>query len=77
MPIKLIPREKITKLDKIVFKLTEKLTKNLGDLVVLVESIDGWDGSNVRIVLKKVDTEIINKVLISLARSTRRRDMRK
>jgi len=49
--------------DARILKIAEKLLSELGDLVVSVESINGWDGPNVRIILKKVSPELIDKVI--------------
>jgi len=50
-------------MDTAILKLAERIFEALGDMVVSVESIDGWEGSNVRIVLKELKPNIIDKIM--------------
>ena len=44
-------------------KLRKKLRDLLGENIISVELIDGWDGSNVRIVVKEASMEVVRKVV--------------
>ncbi len=64
MPLQIILPEEITDMDKLVLRLTEELLSKFGGVIVRAERIDGWDGSNVRIVVKNIDLleEIIREI---------------
>jgi len=49
--------------EELIERLAEELSSRLGDLLVSVESIDGRDGSNVRIILRDVSPELIDRVI--------------
>ena len=63
MPIIVYKKGRLEKDDAKILKIAEKLLSELGDFVISVESIDGRDGSNVRIVLKEVSPELIDRVI--------------
>jgi len=71
MPLKLIVHEPISPLDNIVIKLFEVLIRELDDILLLIESHDGWDGSNVRVVVKVKSDEVIEKVFDAIERVER------
>jgi len=51
-------------MDKVVLRLTEYLLDKFGNLIVRVERFEGWDGSNVRIVVRDINLleEIIREI---------------
>ena len=63
LPILIYKRGDYKREDSIVIKLAEVLFDRLGDLVVSVESYEGCDGSNIKIVLKDVEPGIIDRVM--------------
>ncbi|MHA1588991.1 MAG: hypothetical protein ACTSVA_00115, partial [Candidatus Njordarchaeales archaeon] len=71
MPLKLIVHEPISPLDNIVIKLFEVLIRELDDILLLIESHDGWDGSNVRVVVKVKSDEVVEKVFDAIERVER------
>jgi len=56
----------VESMDIILAHIFSKLVENLGSNIVLVESIDGWDGSNVRIVVRHKTDEVIDKIFDSI-----------
>ncbi|MGQ4893867.1 MAG: hypothetical protein ACP6IQ_04495 [Candidatus Njordarchaeia archaeon] len=55
-----VPTRKLT--SDIINKLNEQISKYLGNNLVAVESYDGSDGSNVKIVVRKKDWATIEKI---------------
>ena len=49
--------EKPVYLDSIILELAQRLLELFGGDICSVERIDGWDGSNVRIVVRNEDLE--------------------
>lgn len=51
--------------DSVFRELTEHLKRRLGDAIVRVERVDGWDGSNVRIVVRdlRVADAVIDAII--------------
>ena len=52
MTLQVVLPRKPTKLDSIILHLATYLFERYGDVIVRVERIDGWDGCNVRIVIR-------------------------
>jgi len=65
MPLKIVVSE-AEPMDIMLAQLFLKLMQRINNDIVLVESIDGWDGTNVRIVVKKKEEEIIEKIFDSI-----------
>ncbi len=63
MPLKVIRTKKITTNDYIILKLAKKLLENLKENFISVEAFEGWDGSNVRIVVKEASMDTVKKVI--------------
>lgn len=63
MPIIVYKKGKLSNNDMRILKLADKLISELKDLFVSVESVDGSDVSNVRIILKDVSPELIDRVI--------------
>jgi len=63
MPIIVYKKGRLNSKDTRVLKLADRLISELKDLFVSVESIDGRDGSNVRIILRDVSPELIDRVI--------------
>ena len=53
-----------TKLDYIILALAQRLLERFKDKICSIERIDGWDGSNVRIVVREegFEDEIIEAI---------------
>ena len=62
MPLKIVVRKQMTEMDIALAKLFPKLVEILNDNLLAVESFDGWDGSNVRIVVRTKEDEVIEKI---------------
>ena len=62
MPLKLIVKKTISQMDTLIMKLFEILIKKLRSTLLLVETYDGWDGSNVRIIVKVKNDDIVEKI---------------
>ena len=64
MTLRIILPNRITRMDKVVLRLTEYLLDKFGNLIVRVERFEGWDGSNVRIVVRDINLleEIIREI---------------
>ena len=64
MALQITLPKKPTKLDSIILQLTTFLLDRFGDVIVRVERIDGWDGCNVRIVVRDLGRmcEIIDAI---------------
>ena len=58
--------EQITLDDKTFRAMKEFLMKNYGDVIVHIERIDGWEGSNVRIVVR--DIRRMREIIEAIAR---------
>ena len=54
MTLKIILPDKITEIDKIILRLAEFLIDKFENQIVRVERFEGWDGSNIRIVVKDI-----------------------
>ena len=54
MTLQIILPDKITELDKIILRLAEFLIDKFENQIVRVERFEGWDGSNIRIVVKDI-----------------------
>ena len=54
MTLQIILPDCITEMDKTVLRLAEFLIDRFGNVIVRVERFDGWDGSNVRIVVRDI-----------------------
>ena len=54
MTLKIILPNKITEIDKIILRLAEFLIDKFENQIVRVERFEGWDGSNIRIVVKDI-----------------------
>ncbi|MGQ4892781.1 MAG: hypothetical protein ACP6IP_09890 [Candidatus Njordarchaeia archaeon] len=67
MPISITVRKKIEEMDKLLLKLAEKIIKKLGSVVVRVESFDGYDGSNVRVVVREKSDAVFDAVFDAVA----------
>jgi len=65
MPVKILV-SKPTTLDNIVLHLSACLLERFGDNIVCVERIDGWEGSNVRIVVR--DIRRMREIIEAIAR---------
>ena len=64
MPIAvLVKRTPTTSLDDIILLLSRKLLSLLHDNLLLVESFEGADGSNVRVVVREKSDDVIDTVL--------------
>jgi len=72
MPLRLIVREPLSYLDDIIIKLFEVLMKKLSNTLILVESYDSWDGSNVKIVVKVKSDEVVEKIFDAIESIERR-----
>ena len=71
MPLKLMVKETVSQTDSLIIKLFEILMKKLGDTLLLVESYEGWDGSNVRIIVRVKNDEIIEKIFDAIEKVER------
>ena len=64
MPITVLIKKTLQKpIDNAVLLISKKLIPVLGENLLLVESFDGADGSNVRIVVKEKTDSVIDAVL--------------
>ena len=63
MPILVKVVNKVRKEDLRILKLAEFLIDFLGDDFVSLEAVDLPDGSNVRIVLRRLDDDVIDRAL--------------
>jgi len=64
MPITVLTRKLLKRpIDDAVLLLSGKLFSRLGGNLLLVESFDGADGSNVRIVVREKNDSIIDTIL--------------
>ena len=43
--------------------MKKRLKEKLGNTIVSVEAFEGWDGSNVRIVVKEASMDTVKKVI--------------
>jgi len=59
----LVKRTPTTSLDDIILLLSRKLLSLLHDNLLLVESFEGADGSNVRVVVREKSDDVIDTVL--------------
>lgn len=57
--------EKPTELDVIIIELANYLFKRFGNKILKIERIDGWDGSNIRIVVRdySITDELIDAII--------------
>ncbi len=69
MPILIKVVNKVKKEDLRILKLAEFLIDFLGDDFVSLEAVDLPDGSNVRIVLRRLDDDVIDKALEAIKKA--------
>ena len=69
MPILVKVVNKVRKEDLRILKLAEFLIDFLGDDFVSLEAVDLPDGSNVRIVLRRLDDDVIDKALEAIKKA--------
>ena len=64
MGLKIVLPDKISDLDEVIIKLAEHLMGRFEGEIVCLEHYDGWDGSNVRIVVSDIGRadEIIDAI---------------
>lgn len=62
LPLKLVIKSRVTDTDLILVKLFDRLIQIIGDNLLSVESFEGWEGSNVRIIVRNKSDEIIEKI---------------
>jgi len=53
----------VREIDYTILNLAKKLFTKLGQNIISIETIDGWDGSNVRIVVKEASIETVKKIV--------------
>ncbi|MEX0568405.1 MAG: hypothetical protein Q6363_004490 [Candidatus Njordarchaeota archaeon] len=72
MPISLYVRKKFVDFDKIVAVFATNLLRRLGDKIVSVESVENWNGCNVRVVVRDKAWDVVDAVL-SIAREVEKK----
>ena len=63
MPLKIMLTRDVREIDYTILNLAKKLFTKLGQNIISIETIDGWDGSNVRIVVKEASIETVKKIV--------------
>ena len=68
MPLSINVKKKIDRIDKLVIRIAERLLEVLGQNLVKLETIEGWDGSNIRIIVKEKTDEVIEKIINTISK---------
>lgn len=63
MPLRLLVTPRVTDVDILAGELAKRLLVEFGDRLVRVESGEFWDGSNVRVVLRDLRAEDVERVV--------------
>jgi len=61
--LKVIVTGKYDKKDHIVLKIAVKLLEKFSDVVVGVERVDGWDGANLRVIVREESPELVDRII--------------
>jgi len=71
MPLRIVIHKQMTRTDIVLARLFSRLAETLNDNLIAVESFDGWDGSNVRIVVRVKSDEVVEKIFDIIERVER------
>ncbi len=72
MPLKLIFSKPISQIDKLIMDLSKTLVRELGESLLLVETHEGSDGSNVRILVREKSDSVVEKIFNAIEEVERR-----